>query len=262
MKLSQVIIVLCKPDESRNIGSVCRSMLNMGVTRLRIVGAKSVYNEEQVKILAVHATDVWEQAVFFDTLDEAIADCVIVAGTTRRRGKKRKNALLLPEEFANHVSNIPNTTKETEGLFAVVFGNERTGLTDKELSNCTMGVTIPTSKSFGSLNLSHAVQIITYEIFRACARQKNPECLISPGYIPISVQRVNQSVITITDSLQSIGFFKQAGKKDMELFWQSILTKAILSESEASYIEKLFSKIAGLASKNKGNITLGDDQCQ
>lgn len=259
MKLSQVVMILCKPDESRNIGSVCRAMLNMGITRLRIVGTKASYNETQVKTLAVHATEVWGQAVFFDTLDIAVADCVIVAGTTRRRGKKRKNALLLPEEFANHVSHIPNTTKKTEGIFAVVFGNERTGLTDEELAICTMGVTIPTSSRCGSLNLSHAVQIIAYELFRVCARQEDSETKISPGYIPISLQRTDKTVTTILESLQSIGFFKQAGKKDMENFWQGVLTKAVLSESEAVYIEKIFTKVAGLASKNKSDIFLGNN---
>lgn len=251
MKLSQVIIVLCRPSESRNIGSVCRSMLAMGIFRLRIVGKKSDYNQEQVTTLAVHAQDVWEQAIFFDTLGEAVADCVIVAGTTRRRGQKRKNILLLPEEFANHVANIPNSTHNAKGNLAVVFGNERTGLTDEELSACTMGLTIPTDDTFGSLNLSHAVQIITYEIFRSCARQKNPEHIISQGYTPISIQRADKTVAVLIKSLESIGFFKQAGKKDMEHFWKNILTKAILSEGETSYIERVFTKIAGLHQKTK-----------
>ncbi|MFI3257468.1 MAG: RNA methyltransferase [Spirochaetales bacterium] len=260
MELSQARIVLCRPDESRNIGSVCRAMANMGMSHLRIVGKKSSYNEEHIKTLAIHASDIWNHAVFYDSLPEAVEDCVIVAGTTRRRGKKRKNALLLPEEFAHIASLIPHQDNHTQGLFAVVFGNERTGLTDEELSHCTMGVTIPTDPAFGSLNLSHAVQIIAYTLFREYSAQKNAKHPISPGYIPISLKRVHNATEVITDSLQSIGFFKQAGKEDMCLFWQNILTKAILSEGEATYLEKIFTKIAGLASKNKINVGSGDDR--
>ncbi len=246
MQLSQVIIVLCNPDESRNIGSVCRAMLTMDIQKLRIVGEKSSYDENQVHTLALHARDVWAKAEFFATLEEATQDCAIIAGTTRRRGKKRKNALLLPEEFADHVMNIPDTTQEgKESTLALVFGNERTGLTDIELDVCTMATTIPTSETFGSLNLSHAVQLFSYELFRAC-RRKDVTRPISPGYTPVSVKALQKTIDTILNSLQTIGFFTQSGKKDMNLFWQSILTRALLSQNEATYLEKIFTKAAGL----------------
>ncbi len=256
MQLSQVIIILCHPDESRNIGSVCRSMLTMDITRLRIVGKKEDYDENHVLTLALHAKDVWASAEFFETLENATKDCSIIAGTTRRRGKKRKTALLLPEEFAQQVAAIPDTNNETEGLLGLVFGNERTGLTDEELDICTMGVTIPTSNDFGSLNLSHAVQIFTYELFRSCKKESHS---ISPGYIPISIETLNHVIETIIESLQTIGFFKQAGKKEMKLFWQSILSRSLLSKSEASYLQKIFTKAAGLYSKNKRDICGGNE---
>ena len=137
------------------------------------------------------------------------------AGTTRRRGKKR-GILLLPEEFAIQADSIT----QSSGKVAIVFGNERTGLTDEQLDECTLGVTIPSSDEFGSLNLSHAVQIDT-------------------------------TVQTIANSLQKIGFFSLAGRTDMEEFWRNLLSRSSMTESEAQYIEKIFTKAAGLASKNK-----------
>ncbi len=250
MHLSQIIIVLCRPEESRNIGSVCRSMLTMDITQLRIVGKKEDYDENQVNTLALHAKGIWNEAQFFTTLEEATHDSVLIAGTTRRRGKKR-STLLLPEEFAHHVIRIP----KSQSKIALVFGNERTGLTDEELAICTMGVTIPSSNTFGSLNLSHAVQIFTYELFRAYNNQKNCEKTISPGYTPITIKRLDESITVILNSLQEIGFFTQAGKIDMRHFWQTILSRAFLSQGEAKYLEKIFTKAAGLASKNKNNIT-------
>lgn len=125
---------------------------------------------------------------------------------------------------------------------AVVFGNERTGLTDDELEECTEGVTIPASESFGSLNLSHAVQIISYHLFR----KKNSHLT---GYTPLSLERIDKTVGVISENLKKIGFFKLAGQSDMEHFWRNLLSRSAISESEAKYIEKIFTKAAGLSSK-------------
>lgn len=237
MNLSNIVIILDRPDESRNVGAVCRAMANNDLKTLRIVGKKSDYDDERVRILAIHAAYIWENAEFFDSITKAAEDCVIVAGTTRRRGKKR-GKLLLPEEFAQKASE---TTEN--GKAAVVFGNERTGLEESELDECTLGVTIPSSEDFGSLNLSHAVQIVSYELFRAAKK-------ISKGSVPVTLSRLEKTVDKISSSLQKIGFFKVAGKDDMEHFWRDILSRAEISEGEADYIEKTFSKAAGLASKN------------
>ncbi len=241
MNLSNVVVILSRPEESRNVGAVCRAMANNSLKTLRIVGKKSDFDEERVRILAIHAASIWENAQFFDSITEAAKDCTIIAGTTRRRGKKR-GKLLLPEEFADTADQI-----SSDGKIAIVFGNERTGLEEEELDECTMGVTIPSSEEFGSLNLSHAVQIISYQIFRKSLEGKNKA---SRGYTPVSLERLGKTVTEIADNLQKIGFFKVTGRPDMEKFWTDVLSRAALSESEAQYIEKIFDKAAGLASKH------------
>ncbi|MBQ3670445.1 MAG: RNA methyltransferase [Treponema sp.] len=241
MNLKNIVVVLVRPDESRNVGAVCRAMANNGISRLRIVGKRTDYDDERVRILAIHAVGIWEQAFFFDSITDAVKDCVIAAGTTRRRGKKR-GKLLLPEEFAE---TCGMTTDGGDGaLVAAVFGNERTGLTEEELDECTMGVTIPSDEAFGSLNLSHAVQVICYEIFR----NARP---LSPGTVPVTLGRLEKTVSAISDNLQKIGFFSLAGREDMEKFWRDVLSRANVSEGEAQYIEKTFSKMGGLAGKNQ-----------
>lgn len=237
MNLKNVCIILAHPEESRNIGSACRAMANCGIECLRIVGRRSDYDDERVKILAIHAAEIWERAEFFSDIKSATVDCILSAATTRRRGKKRKGKLFLPEEFCEFAKN------SSDGKIAIVFGNERAGLSDEEVASCTIGVTIPSSENFPSLNLSHAVQIICYELFRA----QNPN---EKGFTPIDLNRLEKTVFKISQSLEEIGFFKIAGKSDMENFWRGILSRAILSESEAKYIEKIFTKAAGLASKN------------
>ena len=242
MDLGKICIVLVRPEESRNIGAACRALANNDIADLRIVGKKSDYEDGAVRTLALHAADIWESARFFRSITDATADCTLSAGTTRRRGKNRKGKLLLPEEFAAKAADICNA----QGTVAAVFGNERTGLTDEELAECTLGVTIPSSERFASLNLSHAVQIICYALFR------KKHCGIT-GYTPLPLSRIDETVSIIADNLQKIGFFSVTGRRDMEYFWRAILSRASLSEGEAQYLEKIFTKAAGLASRNKIN---------
>ncbi len=247
MNLNNIVIVLDHPDESRNIGAACRAMANNDISDLRIVGNKADYDIEHIHVLAIHAGGIFDNAHFYNSITEATADCSICAGTTRRRGKKR-GKLLLPEEFADMADDITEgSTTEAGGKVAVIFGNERTGLTDEQLDECNLGVTIPSSDNFGSLNLSHAVQIMSYHLFRKSLVEKKGEYR---GYTPLTLERVDRTVKTITDNMQKIGFFKMPGREDMENFWRSVLSRASLSEGEAQYLEKTFDKMAGLAKKN------------
>lgn len=242
MNFNKIYVILSHPEESRNIGAACRAMANNNISNLRIVGKKEDYDEERIKILAIHAVAIWENAKFFPSITEACSDCTLIAGTTRRRGKKRKDKLLFPEEFAKQASEI-TSDKENGGNVAVVFGNERTGLTDEELLECTLGVTIPSCDTFASLNLSHAVQILCYHLFRENSKS-------NIGYTPVNLLRLEKTAANIADNLQKIGFFSLNGRPEMETFWKGLLSRAAISEGEAQYIEKIFTKASGLASKN------------
>lgn len=228
-------IVLCRPEDSRNIGSVCRAMKTMSCYDLRIVGDRESYSAEQVCMLSVHAADIWENARFFepsiDGLRAAVADCSVSAGTTRRMGQKRKSWGMTPEQFAQTV-HAEGTRK-----FAVVFGNERTGLTDEELECCSVAVNIPSNEDFPSLNLSHAVQIMTYTLNRTYDVRER-------GYEPVSLERLDRLVESVGSHIDHMGLFKIAGKDDNDRFLEGILARAALSEGEAQRFEKLFKTMA------------------
>ena len=230
MNLNNIVIVLDHPDESRNIGAACRAMANNDISELRIVGKKADYDIEHIHVLAIHAGAIFDKANFYDSITEATKDCSICAGTTRRRGKKR-GKLLLPEEFADMADEITSADDDKAGgKVAVIFGNERTGLTDEQLDQCNLGVTIPSSDNFGSLNLSHAVQIMSYHLFRKNLQTSRESYR---GYTPLTLERIDSTVACITDNMKKIGFFKMPGREDMENFWRSILSRASLSEGEA-----------------------------
>jgi tRNA/rRNA methyltransferase len=235
VKALPCVIVLCRPEESRNVGSVCRAMKNMACGDLRIVANKEDFSEEQVRTLAVHAFDVWERARFFEPtakgLMEATADCTIAAGTTRRMGQKRKSWGMTPEQFAVNVRD------SGARKIAVVFGNERTGLTDEELDCCSVAINIPSSDDFPSLNLSHAVQVVTYALYRAFDGQHR-------GYEPGNRERLAKAISSISEDINRLGLFHLAGRRDNDLFLEGIFARAALSEREAQRLEKLFKKIS------------------
>ena len=96
--MSNIMIVLCRPSEAGNVGAVCRAMKNMGLSSLRLV-APEPFDRAALLARAIHADDVWRHAGIFGTLDEAVADCALVVGTTARRGRKRKTSMR-PRELA------------------------------------------------------------------------------------------------------------------------------------------------------------------
>ena len=229
-------VVLCRPEEARNVGSVCRAMKNMGFSDLRIAGMREDFDERQVHTLALEAFDIWEAAAFFPPdragLEAAVSDCSIAAGTTRRRGKRRKGICFTPEQLAESLAASGACAKA-----AIVFGNERTGLTDEELSVCSLSVCIPANPAFASLNLSHAVQVILYVL----ARQFDS---VPYGYEPVSLGRLKSAVSGISADISRVGLYKYAGGEDNAQFLEEIFARAMLSERELRRIESLFHKIA------------------
>ncbi|HVO38549.1 MAG TPA: RNA methyltransferase [Spirochaetia bacterium] len=231
-----VRIVLVRPRDPRNVGAACRAMKSMGITTLGIV-PEGIVDPSQARTLAHYAADVLENATIYPRLADAVADAVLVAGTTRRRGKNRKYFTLFPEQLAQRVASI------SRGTVAILFGNEDTGLTDEELSVCQLAVTIPANADFPSLNLSHAVQVICYEIFRARSAGH-----LTP-FSPIDGTELDALVSVITRSLAHIGFFRQVGPEGMAVFFRDILGRAGLSVNEARRVGVTFRKIAGLITK-------------
>jgi TrmH family RNA methyltransferase len=232
----EIRIVLVRPKESRNVGAVCRAMKTMGLSSLSLV-ADSTIDPQSARAVAHYASDVLENARMCADIGEAVGDAVLIAGTTRRRGKRRKYFSLLPEQLAERVRSI------SRGAVAILFGNEDTGLTDAELSLCHLAVTIPTVEDFQSLNLSHAVQIVCYEIFRALSRGR-----ITP-FTPITSRDVDSLVQTMTRSLKAIGFFKLVGPEQMAVFLKDIIARAALSVNEARRLGVTFKKIGGLVTR-------------
>ena len=153
-------IVLVNPEHDGNIGAVARSMLNFGITDLRVVGRSGEWSEE-ARNRAKNAQVVLDSVKLANSFTDATSDCSVVIGTSGKREDGDKTALrhfLLPEE-------LPERLSKTEGRVALVFGPEGKGMLNEELSACDLLVTIPTWEGYPILNLSHAVTVICFSWF-------------------------------------------------------------------------------------------------
>ncbi|MDR2480297.1 MAG: TrmJ/YjtD family RNA methyltransferase [Treponema sp.] len=263
MRLSDIIIILCRPSEPGNVGAVCRAMKNMGLSRLRLVlpGFRSdtpPLDEALLRARAVHAEDIWDNAPVFDSLAEAAADCSLLAGTTRRRGRKRKSVTMEPRTLA---AWLKERSPSGGGMAAIVFGNERTGLEDAELNLCNIASHIPVSEDFPSLNLSHAVQIYAYELFLAFGAdgtegQAGSVNAVKGEWVPLTGKQADGFARSVTSMLAAVGFYKHPGREEQTRFLRDLVSRAGLTEREGKYLENIFAKAARLGSMQGQNAAL------
>jgi TrmH family RNA methyltransferase len=153
-------IVLVDPAHPGNIGAAARAMKNMGLTDLRLVRPKS-FPHADATARAAGADDVLDAAHVHEEFEDAIADCGLVVGTSARQRHLTWD-LVEPRDCAQQITQAAQV-----GNVAVVFGSERFGLTNVELTRCNLLVTIPTASEYASLNLAMAVQVIAYELWLA-----------------------------------------------------------------------------------------------
>lgn len=161
-------IVLVGTTHPGNIGAVARAMKNMGLTDLALVNPKT-FPHAKATARASGAVDVLKNAQVFDTLAEAITDCVFVAGASAR-SRSLAWPTMEPRDCAAKFMSL-----QREGPVAAVFGPEKSGLSNSDLDHCDTLLTIPTDPDFSSLNLAMSVQVFTYELRMAATGGLAPQ---------------------------------------------------------------------------------------
>jgi tRNA/rRNA methyltransferase len=192
--LHNVTIVLKGPKFPGNVGSAARCAMNMGIGKMIVVGNRSLDGEE-VRQMATHvAKHIVEGIRHFDTLDEALAEFTWVVGTTARQGSGR-GPVVSPRRMAEILVGLSQDNE-----IALLFGPEDKGLTNDDLRFCQTVVTIPTV-GFKSLNLSHAVMVVCYELLIAQMEKDS-------GYVPklASAKELEGMYAQLKQTLLAIGF--------------------------------------------------------
>ena len=196
--------ILVKPQLGENIGACARSLKNFGFSKLNIVSPKQAWPNNKAKSTSVGAFDIIKKTKVFNNTYNAIDDYdVVVSLSARKRDINKKHISI------NQFLKIIKTKKNTK--FALMFGPEASGLSNDDLSLSNYVLQIPTSKKFKSLNLSHSLTVICYEIFKLINFKKFDK---SGKNIKIaSKNKISSLIFHLEKLLDKKGFFVPAEKK-------------------------------------------------
>lgn len=230
LNFSRFSVILVRPERMENIGSVARAMKNTGFNRLRIVGLTKL--DEKARVTAVHAADVLNEAMFFPSLEEAVAELNIVFAST---AKKRKNAVFLSlNEAVEKMLSFPRETK-----IGLVFGPERTGLTSGDLLVSNFCFTIPQACKQPSFNLAGAVLITLYQIYSSLT----PKILSEESDdLPCPWHEQKECLQRILDKLSSQGFIHEKNRKHVTEMVFNLFGRLAMTEREKNFLLAVFSK--------------------
>ncbi|PID45828.1 MAG: tRNA (cytosine(32)/uridine(32)-2'-O)-methyltransferase TrmJ [Proteobacteria bacterium] len=199
MSLSNIRIVLIQTSHPGNIGSAARAMKTMGLSDLCLVNP-SRFPDEQARAMASGADDVLQQASVVSSLSEAVADCQHIVGTSARSQRTLRWQLLEPRECGVFAAD-----SAAKGKVAIVFGRERTGLTNEELELCHRLVHIPSNPDYCSLNVASAVQILSYECRVAALGRQKSEGEEIPQ-VPLGADSLEEELVS-AEAME--GFYQQ-----------------------------------------------------
>ncbi|MCK5100306.1 MAG: RNA methyltransferase [Desulfobacteraceae bacterium] len=246
MKINNISIILVEPQGPINIGACCRVMKNFGFSDLRLVNPCQGYKSKDARKMALNAQDMLKTAKLYKTLTCALEDCNIAFGTTRRSGKYRSD-FITPDITAEKIQTYDNNTK-----IALVFGREDSGLTTDELKTCQKFVTIPTDDAFGSMNLSHAIAILLYEISFADTTINDPK---APGVHAnqdlANGKELEQMYDHMCETLIKIEYLDPQNPDNLLKSYRKIFGKAELTSRDVRIIRGLISKIDWINSQRK-----------
>jgi tRNA/rRNA methyltransferase len=192
----QLRVVLVEPEYQQNVGYCARTMANFGYDDLRIVKGIKL-GMEAVKY-SKHGVGLLKKAKKAKTLKAATRGCSVIIGTTALHGNGRdvlRNAIT-PREAACKLV-------DTDAEVALLIGREGTGLTKREIEMCDFVVRIPTSKEYGTLNISHALAIILYE-FRATSMERDKGTKEVEYLSPMESKIIDQTARRLVDNMKGI----------------------------------------------------------
>jgi tRNA (cytidine32/uridine32-2'-O)-methyltransferase len=200
--------VLVRTSHSGNIGSAARAMRTMGFDQLTLV-APHRFPDPEATALAAGADDVLGKASIQDDLVAGLTGTTFALGlSARRRGVN------IPElDPREGVAQALAAARRGEQV-ALVFGNERTGLENDELSRCHAMIRIPSVDDFSSLNLSQAVQVVAYELRSALLADEAkdvatvPESALDPDEVPADAEQLERFFTHLGQTLDDIEFHK------------------------------------------------------
>lgn len=244
-------IVLVATSHPGNIGAAARAMKTMGLTELHLV-APEQFPDPQATAMAAGADDILERAQVHVDLPTALAGCHWVGGLSAR-----PRALSGPDLDARRAAEtLARQSEESQG--ALVFGRERTGLTNEELDLCHVRVNIPANPAYGSLNLAAAVQVMAYEWRMAStapsadpAQPEGPDALAG-------AEAVESFHEHLEEVLAEIGFLDRGNPRQLMRRMRRLVHRARPEVEELNILRGILSAVQGGRTRRSGGAASRD----
>jgi len=195
-------VVLVEPQMAENIGAAARAMLNCGLTDLALVRPRDVWPNAKAVAMASGATTVLDQVRLFDDTASAVADLHKVYATTARPRDLTKR-VITPRQAGQEMRQAAAAGRR----IGVLFGPERSGLTNDDLVLADTMITVPLNPSYASLNLAQAVLLLAYEWFQA-GDDTPEEMMVLNGTEPATMAEMGHLFERVEAELARAGFFR------------------------------------------------------
>jgi tRNA/rRNA methyltransferase len=235
-------VILVEPKYSGNVGAIARSMMNFNVDRLILVNPCNLDDEAYAR--AVHATSILDSATVYDSFEKAATQVDFLVGTSAIFTNSEKKHIRIPTSLEDFVERI----QQVDGTIGLVFGREDYGLLIEELSICDMLLTIPTSESYSSLNLSHAVSLVLYALFSAKE---------SKNHLPVAPHRIDgnekRMLLDSFASLLETIHYPDHKKDKTKVMFARMMGRALPSKWEYHTLMGVFQQAIKYNKKNRNN---------
>ena len=231
--LQNLRVVLVRSRNPLNIGAAARAMSNFGALHLRVVTPYEKAFREAVS--AVGAAPLLAKAEEHSSVADATRDCSLVIGTTAIGHRELQHELYSLEEAAKKICKAL-----ASGRVAILFGSEKTGLSNHDLSHCHFLLRIPTREEHRSMNLAQAVAVVVYEISRGRATAKAKNKLSSPA---ADMESINRIATVLLEALHASGYIHWRATATAEEKLRRMLRRFELSSTDAEVLLGMLRKI-------------------
>lgn len=242
--LSKIRIVLVHTTHPGNIGAAARAMKTMGLANLRLVTPR-FFPHDEATARAAGATDVLEHAQVYSAFTDAIADCGLVLGVSAR-----SRSIAWPQWDA-HAVGEHIVDQAHNATVALVFGSERTGLSNDDIDHCHGLVQIPANPDYASLNLAAAVQVLAYEIRMAALKTAGMESVRPSDHVPADTEAVERFHEHLRRTLVDVEFLDPENPRQLMRRLRRLFNRALPDTMELNILRGILTAVDAKNAKTK-----------
>ena len=236
-------VVLVEPNGPLNVGSIARLCANFEVNELRIVSPQCDIMSLEARKMALKGLEYLDQCKIFNNIEQAIFDCDLVLASCGRIENCKDTSFESPEDIFKWISSFSHINN-----LAVLFGREDRGLTNSELLFAQKIFKIPTSDNYPSLNLSHAVSIILYELNKSPKRDFNSDLKV---FNIASSRQIKESFTEIEEMLLEVGYLLKHTSRAKLIKFKKYILRANTSNHEINVLRGIVHQIKWFLNNSK-----------